>query len=465
MSGMIRAIPESGTAAPVIEPPGSDQCRAVLAWLHEAQRPNLLDLRRVPLHALADWRFDGATGHLRHRSGRFFSIEGCAVTADAGPVHAWMQPIINQPEVGLLGFLVAYVDGELHVLAQRKIEAGNVNIAQISPTLQATRSNYTRVHGGAAPPYLEFFFDPPSDQVLVDELQLEQASRYLGKRNRNLIVEVDRGAVPLGADYRWISLRVLTALACEPNALNLDSRSVLSCLPVRCVGPAQSAPADAPFPARVRASLAAPCPGGRASAIRAWLSTLEQRSVMRVRPRPLRDLAGWRYDGDVIAHESGRFFEILGVSVLHAPTREVTHWDQPLVRSRGRGIIGFLCQQRSGILQCLVRGVLEPGAPRVRIAPTLQCIPENHDTTPPFFEDIARPPEHAIRFRAVQSEEGGRFYHDERLLTVVELPADTSVEAPPEYRWLTLGDIKAMIHLGQVNIEARSLIACLPIGG
>lgn len=66
-----------------------------------------------------------------------------------GRVASWDQPIINQPEVGYLGFIVKEFNGVLHFLMQAKIEPGNVNHVQLSPTIQATRSNYTQVHQGA----------------------------------------------------------------------------------------------------------------------------------------------------------------------------------------------------------------------------------------------------------------------------------------------------------------------------
>ena len=42
-------------------------------------------------------------------------------------------------------------------LLQAKAEPGNINKIQISPTVQATKSNYTRVHGGKEIPYLRYF--------------------------------------------------------------------------------------------------------------------------------------------------------------------------------------------------------------------------------------------------------------------------------------------------------------------
>jgi len=41
------------------------------------------------------------------------------------------------------------------------------------PTRKPTRSNYTRVHGEAAPAYLEYFQDHPDATILLDQRQSE----------------------------------------------------------------------------------------------------------------------------------------------------------------------------------------------------------------------------------------------------------------------------------------------------
>ncbi len=417
---------------------------AALAWLEDAQKPERLHVRRVPLDALPSWSFDPDTGTLTHRSGRFFSIEGLRVTTNHGAHAAWMQPIIDQSDIGILGLLACVEDGRWQLLVQRKVEPGNVNVAQISPTVQATHSNYTRVHGGTRPAYLEYFLDPPRGAVIVDTLQMEQGARYCGKRNRNMVVAVRRADVTPHPDYRWMTLESLWRMAAHANALNLDTRSVLSC---SCI-PARAAAVD---PAAINGTLA-------------WLAALQRRYWMTANRVPLRSVEDWRLEGDVLSHVTGRYFEVVGISV-EAPTREVPRWDQPLVRSVGRGVIGFLCQMRDGALRFLARGALEPGESQVRIGPTLQCIPGNHDAPPPFFDDIVHAPAERVRFRAVQSEEGGRFYHDERTLVAVELPQDAAVDPHPDYRWMTAAELRHMIgQYGTVNIEARALLACLPFG-
>ena len=42
-------------------------------------------------------------------------------------------------------------------ILQAKVEPGNINKIQISPTVQATKSNYSRIHGGKTIPFLKYF--------------------------------------------------------------------------------------------------------------------------------------------------------------------------------------------------------------------------------------------------------------------------------------------------------------------
>lgn len=114
---------------------------------------------------------------------------------------------------------------------QAKIEPGNLNIVQLSPTLQATRSNYTRVHGGKSPNYLEYFNGEKEVYVLVDQLQSEQGARFLHKRNRNIIVEINEDEeISVKDGFIWVSLGQIKELLRYPNVVNMDSRTVISCI-------------------------------------------------------------------------------------------------------------------------------------------------------------------------------------------------------------------------------------------
>jgi len=80
---------------------------------------------------------------------------------------------------------------------------------------------------------------------------------------------------------------------------------------------------------------------------------------------------------------------------------------------------------------------------------------------PPLVEYLTSPVSQ-VRLKSVQSEDGGRFYRADTTHLVIELPEDHPIDAPENYRWMTLGLLSRLTHYGYyVNVEARSLIACL----
>ena len=130
--------------------------RDVSAWLGSRRTAHVFQVDRIPFADLDAWSFAPETGNLKHRSGRFFTVEGLHVAVEDGPVPEWEQPIISQPEIGVLGILAKKFDGVLHFLMHAKMEPGNPNLLQLSPTVQATRSNYTRQHRGAGVQFIEY---------------------------------------------------------------------------------------------------------------------------------------------------------------------------------------------------------------------------------------------------------------------------------------------------------------------
>ncbi|MEV8535718.1 NDP-hexose 2,3-dehydratase family protein [Streptomyces sp. NPDC051211] len=413
-------------------------------WVAEARERIWTRTEQVPLEALADWDTDPAAGGLRHRSGRFFSVEGLGVRLPGHPVPHWQQPIINQPETGLLGLLTAPIDGVPHALVQLKPEPGNWGGLQLSPTVQATRSNYTGVHRGAQVPYLEHFLDAAEDRVVADLRLSEHGSWFLAKRNRNMIVETVAAEPAPG--FRWLSVAGLRGLLAVDDLVNMDTRSVLACLPG---GPAEPGPAL----------------HGTGEILR-WIAGSRSRAGVRER-LPLDRLTGWRRTDGRIVHDSGRFFEVIGVRV-EAAGREVARWDQPMIAPLHTGILAFLLTRIDGVPHVLVQLRAEAGGVAgPELAPTVQCTPENYDllpatARPPFLDEVLGAAPDAVRFDTVLSDEGGRFHHSRSRHLIVEL--DPAAERPehPDYRWVTPGQLRELLHLGPyANMQTRSLLACL----
>ncbi|GAA2266057.1 NDP-hexose 2,3-dehydratase family protein [Nonomuraea roseoviolacea subsp. roseoviolacea] len=433
-------------------------------WLQEVAGHTSMEVTRLPLEELPGWRTDPATGNLRHDSGGFFTVEGLDVRRPGEPVPAWTQPIINQPETGILGILLKRVDGVPYVLMQAKNEPGNPDGPQVSPTVQATRSNYTRVHQGRAVPYLEFFREPRG-RVLADTRQSEQGAWFYRKRNRNMVVEVAE-RVPAAEGFRWLPLARVYGLLAVPDRVNMDARTVLSCLP-----PQRGAEPAGGFAAAVARSRDA-SRGARheLGEILSWLSGARSTADVRAALVPLDRVRGWRRSGGRISHESGRFFDVIGVRV-EARGREVAGWSQPMLAPVGTGLVAFLVRRIGGVVHALVRARVDPGyTDVVELAPTVQCTPGNYDHLPPaarpplvdlVLDTLAGAAPGRVRFDTVLSEEGGRFHHARNRYVVVETD-DDPLPGHPGFRWLALHQIDELLrHSYYLNVEARSLTACL----
>ena len=198
----------------------------VFNWLSDQNGDVEVNVSPCPLKDIDGWVFDEVKGLIRHVSDKFFTIEGIKVNSNCLVKEEWQQPIIVQPEIGFLGIITKEFNGVLHFLLQAKIEPGNINYVQLSPTLQATRSNYTQVHKGREPLYLDYFRNAKSEQILVDQLQSEQGGRFLRKRNRNIIIKIDEDIGPQ-EQFIWLTLGQIKQLMQLDNLVNMDTRSVI----------------------------------------------------------------------------------------------------------------------------------------------------------------------------------------------------------------------------------------------
>lgn len=437
-----RPDPAATTADPAVAV--ADLDAGFAAWWAERRSAARLSVTPVPFRELPQWSF-ARDGDLVHDSGRFFTVSGMRVRGPEGPGRD--QPVIVQPEIGVLGLLVKDLDGEPHVLLQAKAEPGNIDGIQLSPTVQATRSNYTRVHRGGATRHLEHFTGPGRGRVLVDSLQSEQGAWFWRKHNRNMVVE-PVGEVAEHPDFRWIALRTVRRLLRVDHLVNMDTRSVLGCLPP---GPVLTGPVP------------------RVSALTSWLIDAKQHCPWYARPVPLADVGGWTRTETEIADVRARSFRIIAVRV-EAGTREVRQWAQPLLAPRRPGLAVFLCRTDEGVRRVLVRARTEPGlGDLVELGPTVQWSDDTGPAVPeeagPFDGSALSGDPACVRFDAELSEEGGRFHRAATRYRIIEadptLPSDDA-ELPDDYRWLTLHQLHALVARGHhVNVQARSLLACL----
>ena len=432
-------------------------------WIKQRNKEVKVSVEQISFKEMKKWHCN-TDGSLHHDSGKFFSIVGIDVKTDYGNNNHWRQPIINQAEVGYLGILTKVIDGVLYCLMQAKIEPGNVNCVQISPTLQATKSNYSRVHSGKSPDYLEYFVNVKPENIILDQLQSEQGARFLRKRNRNIIIKVDED-VPLLPDFRWMTLGQIKELIHEDNMVNMDTRTVLSGLKISdYVTPLDGLNGMSELG---RGLILSSSTNHNYTAIRghlSWLTSLKSKYDLIVTPCAINDMPGWKKTDTEIVREDGKYFKIIGVNVSIS-NREVSEWCQPLVQPMQQGICAFIIKKIDGVYHFLMQAKLECGNFDVmELAPTVQCLTDKVSVieAPDFYNYVVNARKEQILFDTLQSEEGGRFYHEQNRNLIVMADDNFPLELPPRYTWMTLRQIYEFLRFNNyLNIQARSLISAL----
>jgi oxidase EvaA len=451
-----------------------------MIWFKTREEENQFEVNHIPFSKLDKWKFEEDTGNLVHDSGKFFKIKGIRVGKNFGRFQQWDQPVIDQPEIGILGILTKNFNGVRYFLMQAKMEPGNIGPVQLSPTVQATKSNYTRAHKGKAPLYIEYFLDKSKSKVLIDQLQTEHGARFIQKRNRNIIVETDED-IPMHEDFCWLTLGQIKQLMKLDNLVNMDARSVISCIPF--VGSEVKRYYDSvserdffnsPLLSRIpegfqRDLFISLIDDSRVintyDDIINWFTDIKANCEVEFKQIPLNRVRDWIIGDQEIKHKDKKFFSVIAVEVK-ASNREVTSWTQPLIRYSSNGLIGFVVKKINGVLHFLVQARVDPCNYNViEIAPTVACTESDfkldQSDKHPFLDMFTNPDDSQVRYSSMQSDEGGRFYQSQNKHIVIEVPQTEKLDLPFNYLWVTYGQIIEMVKHNYFNIDTRGMIACL----
>lgn len=437
----------------------------LLSWVRRRNGEVEVNVQKTRMEKDGFWFYDQREGCIRNKNRSFFKITGFRQEGPDGGVQS--QPIIVQPEIGYLGIICREIGGVMHFLMQAKIEPGNVNKIQISPTLQATRSNFTRSHGGAPPPYLDYFLDAGKYEVVVDQLQSEQASRFYKKRNRNILIRVAED-VPVLPSHRWMTLGQIKALMRVDNFVNMDTRTILSCIPYARLhlSPLQARELSAGFHdgALFQSVFAGGGDDGGIPRVYQYLNHWKMFSEVHSRFVPLHQLEDWEArDGEFVCRRPYPF-KVAFYDITIAG-REVTHWTQPLFEATGPATFGLICCEAGGVLKFLVKAAPEIGSfDGLELGPTVQreaAAFSGEDGIAGFFMERLKQKRN-VMFDHFLSEEGGRFYHEQNRNVLLRVSPE---ELPPLPDGYFLLDYRTLNQLAQVNntlnIQLRNLLSLL----
>ena len=416
-------------------------------WLIKQKRKIFFSVKEKDLSKLEKWVI--TKKNIFHESKKFFKIAGIKVRTNFNKKKFWEQPIILQKEKGILGLLRRNNKGSHQYLIQAKVEPGNINKLQLSPTVQATKSNYSRVHKGKKVEYLNFFRKKNKKAFLVNSQQSEQGGRYLFKYNKNIIVNINK-KIKLYKNFIWLDKKTLLKLINKNNLLNMDTISVFSCAIKKNIYDV---------------------PENSLNKVYSWYNKLKKKYYIRVTFTPLLNLKKWKFNGIKIFDIKKKYFSIIGLKIF-SNSREVNRWEQPIIKEKNIGLSGFIIKKKNNTYHYLVSVSVKPGLKN----PTMSCTVRTSNLKGCLKDRNLNSIEKLylkkyfinnslgkIRYSKTQSDEGGRFFKSQSKNVIVEILSNEKIKISNNYIWMSHNQVLHFIKKGIFNIEARILFACFNI--
>lgn len=445
----------------------SEEClKLIIHWIEEKNNSLKVSIEKNKLSNSDKWFYDKEKGEIRNENNSFFQICGLQQYQDGELLLE--QPVLIQNEIGYLGIICKEINGVFQFLMQSKIEPGNVNKIQISPTIQATKSNFMQKHGGRKPAYLDYFLNAKPENIIVDQIQSEQSSRFLGKRNRNIIITVDEDIEVLPS-HRWMTLGEIKRLMKIDNLVNMDTRTVLSCIPY-CgtkLTDLEKCEIYEMFSDKALFRSMYNENNGDFVQVYRYINDYKMLHSCENKIVPLTELKSWDFTDSEIVCKHRYPFKVIFCDI-EIEGREVTHWSQPLFEATGMATFGLICANFDGVKKFLVHAKPEAGCfDSIELAPTVQLeasIPENDysDMDKLFFELLNTDAE--VKNNVILSEEGGRFYHEQNKNIVIQTYPDRIGKLSEGYFWLDYKTLNEMVQFNNVlNIQLRNLLSLLEI--
>ena len=195
-----------------------------------------------------------------------------------------------------------------------------------------------------------------------------------------------------------------------------------------------------------------------------WFTNLKMFAELSVKECNLNEVKSWQINDDSVSNQSGKYFEVLGIK-CKVGNREMHQWYQPIIRQREEGIIGLIIKKINGVFHILIQAKMEAGNFDIlEMAPTVQCITGSYSNPEYSVEylNYFTEAKGIVHYDVLQSEEGGRFFHEQNKNVVIEVGENELKNIHPNFIWMTFKQAKEFIKFNNYfNIEARSLLACI----
>lgn len=407
----------------------------ILSRIKNFKKKSIFKKKKIKFKNVDNWKFDHS---IIHSSKKFFKIYGYLIKSNFPKKISFFQPLISQNELGYLVIFKAKKKNKSFFLLQLKAEPGNQNIIQLSPTIQATKSNYSRVHGGKRTKFLEYTKNVKN--FLLNINQPEQGSRYLGKFNRNIIIKTNK-LKNLPQNFTWIGRNELIKLSKKNNLLNMDTISILSCYLKKN---------DIDNPIQSYKEL-----------IKIYLE-FKDKFYINLKKISLREMKKWKFESDSIYDLEKKFFKIQSFNIK-TNFREVSKWSQPLISDHYKALNVLLIRKHNGTPNYLCQIILEPGYKNPKFTSTIML--KNFQNKNFKYQSNSFIKENNIKikkkiFEVINSDEGGRFNNNQSLNYVYEV-SECEITKRQNYIWISYNQMLKLIEKKLITIELRNLFGII----
>ena len=406
-------------------------------WINNQKIKNKMSISKINIMDILNWKIDSKKIYNKNKS--FFSIIPFKFTDSQKTT--WFQPLIIQKEVGILGILKKRYRSLDYYLVQAKVEPGNINGIQLSPTVQATKSNYLRKHGGKKTNYLDFFIKKKNLNIVSNLKLSEQGSRYLDKSNKNILIDIKNTKIKKIQNFIWVTKKNLNYLLNKKNLLNMDTISVLS-------SSIKKNNIDNPI--------------NKNLIILNNLTKFKKRFTIKKKIISFGDLYNWKISKNKISDIKSKFFSIIFLKIK-TNSREVSEWFQPIISDHYISFNGFLVRSINETMHYLLQYTLEPGFtfPKYTSTVSIKNYNSKNNNTKINFFNFFKKSNKIINF--INSDEGGRFYKNETHNSICVLNPKENLSLKKNYIWASHNQVINLINKNLLSIEARNLFASFNI--
>ena len=405
-------------------------------WISNQKKKNLMTVSKISRLSVENWKIKN--DKIYNLKKAFFSIVPFVFKINKKKFY---QPLIIQKEVGILGIIKKKIKNQDLYLLQAKVEPGNASGIQLSPTVQATKSNYLRKHGGKKTNYLDFFIKKNQKNKIISNFILsEQGTRYYEKSNKNILIDIKKQNIKKRDNFIWVSKKNLEYLLNKRNLLNMDTISVISCSVKKNIQ-------DEPL--------------NEFSNLLNTIKNFKKKNKINKKIINFKDLKSWKILKDKITDTRKIFFSILFLKIK-TNSREVRNWCQPIISDHYHSLNGFLIKNINKTNHYLLKIIKEPGlvSPKFTSTVSIKNYKGSKNNKKIKFLNLFN--KYKGR-KFINSDEGGRFYRNESHNLVSFVKNKEKIPLGKNFKWVSHNQVIQLIEKNLLTIEARNLFACCNI--